>query len=113
MSSAAICIKSVDGRNIPVQDAIATFSWQGKGLLRLFGAKWEILALETSPGEGPAWMVTFQYKTMFTSPAVNLACRSKNGMSDVDLKLVEGWLAAVQDNTFKKATQDMFNVLQV
>jgi hypothetical protein len=110
MSSGAI--KSVEGRNTPVQDAIATFAWQGKGLLRLFGAKWEILALEASPEEGPAWMITFQHKTMFTSPAVNLACRSKDGMSNKDLRLVEDWLAAVQDNTFRKATQDMFEVTQ-
>jgi hypothetical protein len=76
---------------------------------------------EEEEGEGeeekrPAWMITFQHQTMFTSPSVNLACRSKNGISERGQRLVEDWLAGkVQDNnnnTFKKAAQAMFDIIQ-
>lgn len=39
--------------------------------MRLFGAKWEILAWKDGT-DGPAWMITFAHKTIFSSSAVNL-----------------------------------------
>lgn len=105
-------VKSMQGKTTPVPDAVATFSWQGKGLLRLFGAKWEILGYNETGEEGRSWMMTFTHKTMFTSPAVNVVCRSRNGLSDADFRQVEGWLTAIKDDVFQKAVQDMFTISQ-
>lgn len=56
-------------------------------------------------------MVTFQHKTMFTSPAINVACRSKDGLSE-EVELIEEWLGSLGDETLEKAGNTMYAVEQ-
>lgn len=105
-------IKTMEGRNTPVPDAVSTFSWQGKGLLRLFGATWEILGYNEMGEAGRSWMITFQHKTMFTSPAVNVACRSPDGFNDADRQQVEDWLIGLGEETFTTAVQGIYTIAQ-
>lgn len=102
----------MNGRNIPVPGTIATFTWQGTGLLRLFGAKWEIVGMECKENGGGDWMVTFQHKTMFTSPAVNVACRRKDGLNDEILRLVESWLVGLGDERLNAVVKNMYLIEQ-
>lgn len=104
--------KQMEGRNVPIEGAIAAFSWQGKGLLRLFSAVWEIVGRTESNDVEESWIVTFQHKTMFTAPAVNVACRSKNGLSSADLKKVSDWLLSLGDRNLERAAQDMYTIVQ-
>lgn len=92
---------------MPVPNAPATYSWQGKGLLRLFTARWEVLGFEERE-EGRGWLLTFQHKTIFTAPAVNIACRTKTGLDKEVLGLVEDWLRGLGDEALKKALKDMY-----
>lgn len=100
----------MNGRNSPIPGVIATFSWQGTGLLRLFSAKWEVIAFDGGEKGQGNWMVTFQHKTILTSPAVNIACRSKNGLDGDVIELVQKWLASLGDDQLAKAGEEMYSV---
>jgi hypothetical protein len=80
--------------------------------MRLFGLKWEILGLERKQEGQGSWMVTFQHKTMFTAPAVNVACRTKDDLSEDVIKLVENWLLHLGDEGFTRAVNDMYVIEQ-
>ncbi|KAF2268883.1 hypothetical protein CC78DRAFT_454201, partial [Lojkania enalia] len=61
---------------------------QGRGLLRIASARWEVLSFTSYPETGD-WMLVFTHKSIFTSPAVNLMCRNKGGFCESELKSLE------------------------
>ncbi|OCK87021.1 uncharacterized protein K441DRAFT_671445 [Cenococcum geophilum 1.58] len=101
--------KSMEGRNTPAPNSPATYSWAGKGLLRLFTVRWEILGFEEGT-EKVGWLLTFQHKTMFTAPAVNIACRTKDGPNGGIVKAIEQWLRALGDEGLTKAVEDIYMI---
>ncbi|KAJ4304992.1 hypothetical protein N0V90_000520 [Kalmusia sp. IMI 367209] len=103
---------TISGSNMPVENETGVFAWQMKGLLRFIGAKWEILAWKASEDGRPAWMVTYAHKTIFTAAAVDVSCKPKGGISEVDMREIEGLLAGVQDAGFQKTVKEMFDVEQ-
>ena len=105
--------KHMNGKNLPVPTAEAVFSWQGAGVLRLFTAKWEIVGFHKRMTEDvrSEWMVTFQHATMFTSPAVNVACRSKDGLDENTVKIIDEWLGSLGGKELENARTSMYTVL--
>jgi len=99
--------KRMEGRNLPEPMSPGAYSWVGKGLLRLFTVRWEILGFEER-AEQMGWLLTFQHKTIFTAPAVNVACRSKNGPDEGTIRVIKDWLKTLGDNGLIKAVEDMY-----
>ncbi|KAF2196547.1 hypothetical protein GQ43DRAFT_445009 [Delitschia confertaspora ATCC 74209] len=104
-------VKSMDGKNISVDGAVGIYNWQGKGLLRVVNARWEILCFTSRPSNGD-WMLVFMQKSLFTSPSVHLLCRQKGGISETDMKQVEEWLPQVQDEKFQQAVKEIADIRQ-
>lgn len=103
-------VKALVGKDIPSKDEIGVYTWQGKGLLRVASARWEVLCMTSRP-EGD-WMLVFQYKSIFTSPAINLMCRAKVFPKESDLQALEEWLPSVENPEFQKAVHGMVDIKQ-
>lgn len=102
-----------------IEGEMATFVSQGTGLLRLIGAKWEVIGWSSparldseSQPRGPAWQIGYQHGTLLTSAAINVSCREPNGISDEDWTAIENRLAGIEDEGFRKAVEEMFTVTQ-
>jgi hypothetical protein len=98
--------KRMEGRNVPEPKTPGAYSWVGKGLMRLFTVHWEILGFEERP-EKMGWLLSFQHKTIFTAPAVNIACRSKNGPDEETVGMIKDWLKSLGDDGLSKAADDI------
>ena len=104
-------VKSVDGRDTVVDDAVGVYMWQGKGLMRVQGAKWEILSFNKRMG-GADWMMVFTQKNLFQPSTMQIYCRSRKGPSEIDLRYIEEWASQVLDPMFQQAMRGLFDVLQ-
>lgn len=103
--------KRMEGRNTPDPNYQATYSWAGKGLLRLFTARWEILGFKEQ-AEKSGWLLTFQHRTIFTAPAVNIACKKKDGLDQRVMESIEQWLVALGDEGLARAVEEMYMIEQ-
>jgi hypothetical protein len=104
-------VKSMDGKDTPSDDGTGIFTWQGKGFLRIASAKWEVLCYTPRLGDGD-WMLVYAHKSIFTSPAVNLMCRKKGGVSPADRECITEWLQGIQDEKFQAAVKGMVDIVQ-
>ncbi|KAF2639262.1 hypothetical protein P280DRAFT_454449 [Massarina eburnea CBS 473.64] len=104
-------IKCMDGRDTPSDSETGIFTWQGKGLLRVASARWEVLCFTSRPNTGD-WMLVYTHKSIFTSPSVNLMCRNKVGISSSDLSHIEYWLRGVSDGRFQQEVNAMVDIIQ-
>ncbi|KAF9734793.1 hypothetical protein PMIN03_002408 [Paraphaeosphaeria minitans] len=110
-------VKTMKWNTKAVEGETATFASQGTGLLRLIGAKWEVIGWsnpagldsERTPG-GPAWQVGYQHGTLLTSAAINVSCREPGGISEEDWTAIGNWLAGIEDAGFRKAVEEIFTV---
>ncbi|KAF2499671.1 hypothetical protein BU16DRAFT_557983 [Lophium mytilinum] len=103
-------VKIVVGKDTPVDGETGTYTWQGKGLLRVARGRWEILSFTAR--DGGDWMLVFAHKTLFSASAINLLCRRKEGLSKEDLGEVEEWLNGVEDEKFQQAARGVFDIKQ-
>ena len=104
-------VKTMDGKDTPSEDETGMFTWQGKGLLRVASARWEVLCFTARPESGD-WMLVYVHKCVFTSAAVNLMCREKGGVSSMDLGCIDEWLGGITDVGFQQVVGAMIDVLQ-
>jgi hypothetical protein len=104
-------VKSMDGKDTPSENETGIFTWQGKGLLRIASARWEVLCFTSRPENGD-WMLVYAHKSIFTSPAVNLMCRKRGGVSLVDLEHINAWLNGIADDKFQQAVGGMVDIVQ-
>lgn len=109
MNSDAVKVKN--GWDTPCEGEVGAYVWQGKGFLRVASARWEVLCFASRPGIGD-WMLIFQDKSIFTSPAISLLCRNKAGPTDADLQQIDGWLQGVEDEKFQEVVRGMANIKQ-
>ncbi|KAF2464154.1 uncharacterized protein BDR25DRAFT_243076 [Lindgomyces ingoldianus] len=93
-------VKSVVGKDTACEGNVGVYSWQGKGLLRVASARWE------------DWMLVFAHQSIFTSAAINLMCRSQDGLNEEDMRLVEGWLSSVAENKFRQIVSNLADIKQ-
>ena len=89
-----------------------TFVWRGSGIARLVSVRWEVLSFTTRDGDEGDWMLVYLAKSTFTSPAVNLLCRKKEGLGAEDAERVKEWLEVLSgmDLGVKKAVDGMFDI---
>lgn len=101
--------KLMEGRNTPEAKSPETFLWAGKGLLRLFTVRWEILGAEERMDEA-GWLLTFQHKTIFTAPALNISCKNKAGPDDRTLESIKDWVMGLGDEALSKAVMELYPI---
>lgn len=104
-------VKSMDGKDTPSDTELGVFTWRGKGLLRVASAQWEVLCFTSRP-EGGDWMLVYAHKSIFTSPALNLLCRTKGAISTLDLTCIKTWLQEVEDDKFQQTVAAMIDIAQ-
>lgn len=80
--------------------------------MRLFTARWEILGFGNE-ASGESWLMTFQHKTLFTSPAVNISCKNGHKLSDETSKTLEEWLKSLGNEELAKVVNDMYTINQI
>lgn len=107
MSSEAV--KSMVGKDTQCDGTMGVYLWQGKGLLRVASARWEVLSF-TPRTNCRDWMLVFAHGSIFTSPAINLMCRDRVGLDGDDLLFVDEWLAGVPNDKFQMAVHEMADI---
>jgi hypothetical protein len=111
-------VKTMMWNTKAVEGEPATFVSQGTGLLRLIGAKWEVIGWSKPVGldggwqqGGPAWQVGYQHATILTPAAINVSCREPSGISEEDWTAIENWLGGIEDEGFRKAVEGRFTII--
>ncbi|KAF2084338.1 hypothetical protein K490DRAFT_2170, partial [Saccharata proteae CBS 121410] len=77
-------IKQVKGTQLerdPEGKSGASWNWQGKGLIKVASAHWEVLGWGGET-EDDQWMVTYFVKTVFTPEGMNVYSRRPGGTND-------------------------------
>lgn len=70
--------KRVEGVDTPAADTVASYSWRGKGWLKIASSHWQILGYGDEEG---GWMVTYFQKTLFTPAGIDIYARRHGGLS--------------------------------
>lgn len=104
-------IKSMDGKDTPSETEIGIFTWQGKGLMRIVSARWEVLSYTSRPESGD-WMIVYAHKSIFTAPALNLMCRERGGVSSLDMDYINEWFGRIEDESFQQTVAKMVDIVQ-
>jgi hypothetical protein len=105
-------VKTMQWNTKAVEGETATFTSQGTGMLRFVGARWEVIGWSSDEQQnGATWMVVYQQSTILTPAAINVSCRRPKGISESDMKTIDGWLMGVEDEGFRKAVEGMFAIV--
>ena len=88
------------GVNSPSAAGPGIYDWRGSGWLRMIRTSWEVVgwgALKNDKDEGELVLVTLAQKTMFSSRALSIYWRKKDGMDAEKIQAVAAALKALGD----------------
>lgn len=89
-------------------DSRGEWDWRGKGLLKIAGSHWEVLAW--GEDEGNKWMTIVFAKTLFTPAGIDVFSQSQEGLRPEILGNIKQALAEVDDEDVRKMAKDIFEI---
>ena len=91
-------------------DSRGEWDWRGKGLLKVAGSHWEVLAWGEEEGSGNKWMVTEFAKTLFTPAGVDVYSKDRTGLKAETMEDIKKALSEVDDEDVKKMVGEIFEI---
>lgn len=102
-------MKGTQSERDPSCKESASWSWRGKGLIRVASAHWELLGWG-GEGEQDQWMVTFFEKTVFTPEGVNVYSRRPGGTSGEFLDEIQKSLVMTEHPSLERLAAELYEV---
>ena len=103
-------IQTISGTDTAAGTGRGEWNWRGNGMLKMITSHWEILGWGEEEGTGNKWAVTAFAKTIFTSAGLDVYSRDVAGLKPETLQAIKDALGAIEDDSIKKMTEDLFEV---
>ncbi|EXJ90798.1 hypothetical protein A1O1_03902 [Capronia coronata CBS 617.96] len=100
--------KRVEGVDTPGADTVATYSWRGRGWLRIASSHWQVLGWGEEEGD---WMVTYFQSTLFTPAGVDIYSRRKGGLSPELVDQITEEIRNIKDRKVSRLAWFIFPIL--
>lgn len=99
--------KKIEGYDTPDARVSASYSWRGRGLLKLITSRWQILGYGDEDG---GWIVTYFQKTLFTPAGIDIYARRRGGLSEGLLIRIRNDLRKIKDENIQILAVCMFAI---
>ncbi|KAK4945704.1 hypothetical protein LTR10_015052 [Elasticomyces elasticus] len=99
--------KKLEGYDTPDAGVSASYSWRGRGWMKLITSHWQVLGYGD---EDDGWIVTYFSKTLFTPAGLDIYSRRKGGLSEALLLRIRNDLRNIKDENIQILSACMFSV---